>query len=367
MKLQEDVPLAPLTTLGVGGHARFYCEARTESELEEALAWARQRRVPLSLLGGGSNVVVADAGFDGLVIRVALRGIKTSALDDRVRVCAMAGESWDDFVSGQVALDRQGLECLTGIPGLVGATPIQNVGAYGQEVAQTIVQVHALHVATGEARTFSSAECEFAYRDSAFKRNLPGEFVVTQVEFELVPGGRPLIRYGELSKALEAEGQDEPISLTRVAATVRALRANKSMVLVPGAENSRSCGSFFVNPVVPLETLSRIQASVDSGDVPHYPEPDGRVKLPAAWLIEQSGLKKGHREGRVGLSTRHTLALVCYEDATASDVVAFAARVRATVEKRFAVRLVPEPNFWGFSSLDDRLPEPASAERAEPS
>lgn len=364
MRLEHDVALAPRTTLGVGGRARFYCEATSENDLEGALDWARQRSLPLAVLGGGSNVVIADEGFDGLVVRVAMTGIRATKQGDRVRLLAMAGHSWDEFVSEQVAHGRQGVECLSGIPGLVGATPIQNVGAYGQEVAESIVSVRALDVETGRYREFSNADCKFAYRNSVFKRELPGRFVVTQVEFELAQGGAPTVRYGELSKAIEQaqSQQEQAITLAEVAKVVRKLRAKKSMLLVPGAENSRSCGSFFVNPVVPTDTLARIRAIVGSADVPNYPESGGRVKLPAAWLIERAGLERGYRQGPVGLSTRHTLALVCHEGATAREVVAFAGYVRAAVEARFGVRLIPEPSFWGFELLQDGLPKGVAAD-----
>ena len=360
MKLLEDVPLAPKTTLGVGGRARFYCNAASESELEAALDWARRHRTPLSILGGGSNVVIADEGFDGLVVRMALTGVETEPQEDRVCVRAMAGESWDEFVTNQVAKELQGLECLSGIPGLVGATPIQNVGAYGQEVSETIVEVRALNVATGEYTHFSNRDCKFAYRDSAFKRELRGQYVVTRVDFELSRGAAPAVRYEELARAIEANSRPGAMpSLSEVASLVRELRRKKSMLLVSGDENSRSCGSFFVNPVVPRETLERVRQVVGSANVPSYPESDGRVKLPAAWLIEQSGLGKGHNKGRVGLSTRHTLALVCHDGASAQEVVAFAREVRARVEEHFGILMVPEPAFWGFAALEHGLPSVA--------
>jgi UDP-N-acetylmuramate dehydrogenase len=217
--------------------------------------------------------------------------------------------------------------------------------------------VRALNVATGKYVHFSNADCGFAYRESAFKRELAGQHIVTRVEFALGRNGAPAVRYGELARALHAEASTSRApSLTDVVATVRQLRAKKSMLHLQGDENSRSCGSFFVNPVVPKQALERIRAVVGSSEVPNYPQAHDLVKLPAAWLIEHAGLQKGHREGSVGLSTRHTLALVCHDGATAQDVVSFAGKVRARVEARFGVRLVVEPAFCGFQSLDAGLP-----------
>lgn len=352
----RDVSLAPRTTLGVGGLARFFWEVSREDELVDAVAWAHQRGLPIAVLGGGSNVVVSDEGFSGLVIQLSIRGI----FRENSRVEAAAGEPWHPFVLAMVSEGLQGVECLGGIPGLIGATPIQNVGAYGQEVSDVIESVVALDVARHKFHVFESRELAFGYRDSFFKSQAPGTFIVTRVTFRLTPGAAPRLKYAELERAAlayrEQQGTTE-LTLAQAASLVIELRRRKSMSVDSPDENSRSCGSFFVNPKVAPSALERLQQTLGDVNVPHYPEPDGTVKLPAAWLIEQAGLGRGTRRGPVGLSTRHTLALVCHDDATAADVVAFAHEVRATVRERFGIELAPEPAFWGFGLCPDGLPD----------
>jgi UDP-N-acetylmuramate dehydrogenase len=349
-----DIQLAPFTTLGVGGTARFFWEASSDAELVAALTWAHRRNVPTKVLGGGSNVVVSDAGFDGLVIRIGLKGLSVVAGDSSQReVEVAAGEEWHTFVLSQVKKGLQGVECLAGIPGLVGATPIQNVGAYGQEVAETIVEVVALDTQALVLRRFSHAQLKFGYRDSVFKSEAPERFIVTRVRFRLNHNCQPKIAYKELQDAVsgwcDSHAQSEP-PLTTVSELVMRLRQRKSMLLDPYNENGRSCGSFFVNPRVAKNMLETIRQGLGVSTVPHYPEPDGRVKLSAAWLIEQAGLHKGTRRGPVGLSTQHSLALVCHDGATARDVQRFAEEIRSRVRASFGVNLVPEPVFWGFES-----------------
>ncbi len=357
MQPLEDVPLAPLCTLGVGGPASFLVEAADEASVIAALEWAERYGVAVRILGGGSNVVVGDQGFEGLVIHIALRGVTwRDDNDGSVVLHAAAGEPWDDLVAQSVARELAGIECLSGIPGRAGATPIQNVGAYGQEVAETINAVRAFDRKTRRVVTLSPAECRFAYRDSLFKSEEPERFVVLGVDYRLLPGGAPTLRYLELARRMEAAGSDAP-SLADARRVVLELRRDKSMLLDPADENTRSCGSFFVNPLVTATELERVAAAAGDADMPRYPQPDGRTKLSAAWLIQHAGFSRGERAGAVGLSTRHTLALVCHEGARASDVVAFARRIRAGVEQHFGVRLVPEPVFWGFASLDDGLPD----------
>lgn len=344
--LREHVPLAPFCTLGVGGPARYFVEARDEATVLAARAWARERGVALRVLGGGSNVVVADEGVDALVVRLALRGLSVETGGDGVVVRAAAGEPWDGLVALAVERGWAGVECLSGIPGLVGATPIQNVGAYGQEVSETIRAVRALECATGRIRTLTPAECAFGYRDSRFKSAEADCWVVLEVEYRLEPGGTPAVRYAELRDHLEARGIRRP-TLADVRASVLAIRRAKSMVLEPGDENGRSCGSFFTNPVVSAEIADRVQALVGDPSMPRWPLPDGRVKLAAAWLIERAGFPRGFRQGPVGLSTRHALALVAHEGARARDVLALARRLQEEVEAHFGIRLTPEPVFWG--------------------
>jgi UDP-N-acetylmuramate dehydrogenase len=322
-------------------------EARSESEVVEALTWANQRGVAVRVLGGGSNLVVADAGFDGLVLAVALRGLSLSSETGDAVLSAKAGEPWDDVVAHAVARGLAGLEGLSGIPGRAGATPIQNVGAYGQEVAETIASVRAIDRASLEAIELSAADCCFQYRDSFFKSQAPERYVVTEVRFALPARTRAPVRYPDLQRELERRGAAEP-TLTAVRDAVLAVRREKSMLLDAADANGRSCGSFFLNPIVSAEQVETVRSVAAPAVPPTYPQRDGRVKLAAGWLIEHSGFERGMRDGNVGLSTKHALAIVAHDGATAADVTRFSRRIQAGVEERFGVTLVPEPNFWGF-------------------
>jgi UDP-N-acetylmuramate dehydrogenase len=333
----------------VGGPARFFLRADDEATVLEALDWARRRGLPFRVLGGGSNLVVADDGVDGLVVKVGLRGVEARPAQRAVELTAAAGEPWDGLVRLAVERGWAGIECLSGIPGLVGATPIQNVGAYGQEVSETLTAVRALDCATGRVVTLEGRECGFGYRDSRFKSREPGRWVVLAVTYRLRPGGPAAVRYGDVERHLAARGVASP-SLADVRESVLAVRRAKSMVLDPGDENRRSCGSFFTNPVVDAAHADRVAAAAGDPAMPRWPQPDGRVKLSAAWLIERAGFRRGHTEGAVGLSTRHALAIVARDAARAADVVAFARRLQAAVETRFGVRLTPEPVFWGLGA-----------------
>jgi UDP-N-acetylmuramate dehydrogenase len=315
-----------------------------------ALDWAGTRSLPAVVLGGGSNLVVADAGFDGLVVRVAPRGLQFAAAGDVVLVEAAAGEPWDGVVAETVARGLGGLECLSGIPGLAGATPIQNVGAYGQEVAETVSAVRVLDRTTGAVSTLPAPACTFSYRDSAFKRT-PDRHVVLGVTFALRPAGPPALKYGELRRALA--GVARP-SLAEVRAAVLGLRRGKSMVIDPADPNCRSVGSFFTNPIVPAEQAARlVERALADGvvagpdEVPRWAAPGGAVKLAAGWLIERAGVEKGLRRGPVGVSSRHALALVHHGGGTTAALLALAREIRDTVETRFGVRLVPEPTLLG--------------------
>jgi UDP-N-acetylmuramate dehydrogenase len=355
---RTDVPLAPLTTLELGGRARVLAEVEEECDLVESLRWAAREALPVALLGGGSNTVVADDGFDGLVVRVALRGIDVRAghADDSVLVTAAAGESWDDLVDTAVGEGLAGIECLAGIPGTVGATPIQNVGAYGQEVAETIASVRALDRATLATRELVPAECGFGYRSSVFRRE-PGRFIVLAVTFRLSTGAPGCARYPEVARALEVAAAAPEAQAVRDA--VLALRRSKSMVLDPDDENRRSAGSFFVNPVIDHraadEAIRRTLASgvvARADDVPRFAVGDDRAKLSAAWLVEHAGFPKGTRRGAVGISSRHSLALVHHGGGTTAELVALAREIRIAVAARFGVALQPEPVFLGFPTAD---------------
>lgn len=348
---REHVPLAPLSTLEVGGPARYFLRAEDAASVEAGVAWAAERGLPLLVLGGGSNIVVADEGFPGLVLHMALRGLAFTA-DGRegAEVQAAAGEPWDDLVAATVERGWAGLECLSGIPGLVGATPIQNVGAYGQDVSETIERVTVFDLRTGRVADLSNQECRFAYRTSRFKREDRHRYVILGVTYRLRPAAPPAVRYPELSAHLAGLGR--AASLSEVRAAVLEIRRRKSMVIDPEDPNRRSVGSFFMNPVVPPQTAEAVRATVrgmgrdeQADRMPAFPTADGHVKLSAAWLIEQAGLTRGHVRGAAAISTSHTLAIVNRGGATAREVVALAREVRQRVQDTFGIVLVPEPVF----------------------
>ncbi len=344
--LCSNVPLAPRTTLGVGGAARHFLEATSEASLVGALRWAADRGLPTHVLGGGSNLLVADRGVDGLVVQVALGGRAAVDVEGGVEVRAGAGEGWDALVAWTVERGWGGVECLAGIPGRVGAAPIQNIGAYGQEVGERLAWLRAFDREADAIVTLGPAACDFGYRHSRFKAH-PGRFVVLEVALRLAPGAAGEVRYAQLAGHL---GSAEPtLAATRDA--VLDLRRGKSMVIDPADPNRRSAGSFFLNPVVSADAADAVVAAAgpDGEVMPRWPTADGE-KLSAAWLIQRAGMPPGFGEGPVGLSTKHTLALVNRGGATAADVVGFAAAVRRRVHDRFGVWLHPEPVFLGFDA-----------------
>ena len=345
-------PLAPRTSLGLGGPAEFLIEVTRAEDLPEVLDWAARRGLPVTLLGGGSNVVVADAGVAGLVVLVGERGESLRETPGGVEVTVGAGEAWDPFVASCIERGWAGLECLSGIPGRVGATPIQNVGAYGQDVSQCLVSVDVFDREGGARRTLTHAQCGFAYRHSRFKSTDAERFIVLAVTFALRPGGEPCLDYPEIAQKFA--GSARP-TLERVRERVLDTRRAKSMVLDPSDENARSCGSFFLNPELDAAAFDALAGRTPEPP-PGYRQADGRVKVPAAWLIERAGFRRGQRFENVGISSRHALALVCHAGATAAQLVAAAHRVRDGVEQAFGVRLVPEPRFFGFGPHRDRLP-----------
>jgi len=348
-----DNKLSHFTTMGVGGEPQHLKTAFSEADIIDATRECKKSEDALFLLGGGSNVVVSDNGVSGTVLRVALRGIEIAEDGEDVLVTAAAGENWHDFAEQMSAENLAGIECLGGIPGAVGATPIQNVGAYGQDVGQTIESVRLLDRSTLKILDFNNESCLFAYRDSVFKGKERDKYIVLAVTYRLKRDAAPCIRYGELSRTLEDKKRAP--SLSEVFETVVELRRRKSMVLDPNDENTRSCGSFFVNAQVNQETINTIGKMVGEAP-PTFPGENGLIKVPSAWLIEKAGLGKGFRQGPVGISTKHTLAIVAHEGALAQDIVQLAHHIREKVERAFSVRLVPEPHFWGFSSFDEGLP-----------
>jgi UDP-N-acetylmuramate dehydrogenase len=344
MKIQENVPLARLTTFGIGGPARWFVAAATETEIVDALGWARERSLPLFVLGGGSNLLVSDAGFRGLVLRVALMGVDFAEDAGRGLYRVAAGEDWDAFVSRAVQENCAGVECLAGIPGTVGGTPVQNVGAYGQEVSETIERARVLDLESLSFREMPASECGFSYRNSLFNSTAKGRFLVVRVDYRLRSDGQANLRYADLQKVFPAGS--EP-SLAEVARAVRKIRRSKGMLLVDGDEDCRSAGSFFKNPIISQGYFAELTAKLKQ-ELPHYPADAGQVKLPAAWLIEKAGFAKGFSLGRAGISSRHTLALVNRGGATAAELLALRDAIAARVEARFGIALQMEPVLVGF-------------------
>ena len=332
MLVRSAVPLAPYTTIGLGGPAGHFCTCSTEDDVREALEFARRQALPIYFLGGGSNVVFADEGFPGLVAHIAIPGLRFESQDDAVLIEGGAGVPWDTIVAAAVAQGLSGIECLSGIPGTVGGAPIQNIGAYGQELSATLLEVDCLDRTTLDRVTFTRDQCGLAYRMSRFKGHDRERYVVLAVRLRLARDTQPTLRYAELIKAVGA-AQPTP---ALVRDTVLALRRSKSMVLDPADPNTRSVGSFFMNPVISEAAF----AAMKETGVPTFPAPNG-VKIPAAWLIEQAGFKKGHQRGGVGLSTRHTLALV-NRGGTTAELLALANEIEQKVHERFGVRLERE-------------------------
>jgi UDP-N-acetylmuramate dehydrogenase len=348
MMIREHLPLAPLTTLGVGGAARYFAEAHTEADVREAVRFTHSRELPLFVLGGGSNVVVADSGFDGLVLKIDLHGVERTAAGNDVTFRIAAGEDWDAFVARTVEENCAGIECLTGIPGSVGGTPVQNVGAYGQEVSETIREVTALDRNSLDRRTFSNLECGFAYRTSVFNNSQRDRYIILSVSFALQRGGKPAIRYAELQRTIDSTSTAPTLQSVRNA--VREIRRSKAMLLVPGDDDYRSAGSFFKNPVVATTKFEELETALRSRGLalPSYQAGDGFRKLSAAWLVEHSGFAKGYSRGAAGISRRHALAIVNRGGATAAEIVALKNEIQSRVLGEFGVQLQPEPVFLGF-------------------
>ena len=338
INIQQDVSLAPLTTLKVGGPASFFVRAGSESQIVEAFAYAAKNDLNVFVLGGGSNILVADRGFDGLVIQVALKGIE---ITDST-VTAAAGEDWDQFVEHCVGKDLAGVECLSGIPGFVGGTPVQNVGAYGQEVAESIIRVKCFDRAQNDIVELDNSDCGFTYRTSIFNSSHRERYVVLSVTYALIKHGDPKIAY----KDLKEHFSDRRPTLFETREAVLKIRRAKSMVIDLADPNSRSAGSFFKNPIIETARFNKIAG--DWRDVPHFAAGDGQVKIPAAWLIEQSGFSKGYRMGNAGISTNHSLALVNFGGASASEIIDLKEKIQSVVAEKFDILLQPEPVFIGF-------------------
>jgi UDP-N-acetylmuramate dehydrogenase len=343
MEIRENVPLAPFTTFGIGGPARWFAEAGTETDVVEAVSFARERGLPLFVLGGGSNLLVSDLGFAGVVVRTALKGIESGEVRSHRVYRVAAGEDWDGFVSIAIADNCAGIECLAGIPGTVGGTPVQNVGAYGQEVSETIQNVRALDLESLAFREIPAAACGFTYRTSIFNSTAKGRYLVTRVDYRLSPNAPANLRYADLKRVFPEDAQP---SLAEAAAAVKAIRQSKGMLLVEGDADCRSAGSFFKNPIVSVDGLPELAAKFGANP-PTFAAGEGKVKIPAAWLIERAGFPRGFRLGRAGISSRHTLALVNLGGATAAEILA----LRDLIGRRlatFGVALAMEPVLLGF-------------------
>jgi len=341
--MQQNIPLGPLTTLKVGGAARYLARIESKEDLLEAVDFALDEELPIFVLGGGSNVLAADNGFKGVVLQMAMtQPPATFEESNGIVTCRVpAGVDWDAFVLDVCGRGLSGVECLAGIPGLVGGTPVQNVGAYGQEVAETIVAVRALDVEAMSFVSLSAAECGFGYRKSIFNTSAKGRYIVVRVTFRFDKARAVELKYAELQEHFAGK-MPGPMEVYHA---VREIRHRKGMLLVEGEADCRSAGSFFKNPVVTQAVFASI--AKEFGDVPHWDAGAGRVKLAAAWLLDQAGFHKGFAKGRAGISSKHTLAVVNRGEATAEEIVALRDEIRRVVEERFGVRLEQEPVMVG--------------------
>jgi UDP-N-acetylmuramate dehydrogenase len=350
MVLEENISLAPLTTFRIGGPARFFVNATSFGDVQEAIAFASSRNLELFVLGGGSNLLVADAGWPGLVLKVGIGGIeeRTGIHDGKILFDVGAGESWDRFVSHAVVAQGAGVECLSGIPGSVGGTPVQNVGAYGQEVSQTIDSVEVFDIKDGQVREFCSEACGFAYRTSIFNTTERGRFIILRVTYALTPGGEPYLEYADLKRHFA--GRETRPNLAETREAVRHIRARKGMLIVEGDPDCRSAGSFFKNPVIPPEQHEDLSKRAEAMKltIPSYPALEKSMKVSAAWLVEHSGFSRGYGFGHAGISSKHALALVNRGGATAAEILALKDQIQQRVEQIWGVRLVPEPVLVGI-------------------
>lgn len=348
MNIQENVPLAPLTTFKVGGPARYFVDASGYDDVLFTVEYARSNHLPLFILGGGSNLVVSDAGWPGLVLKIAIRGVDERPAEfSKLEFVVGAGEDWDNFVALTVKRNCAGVEALSGIPGTVGGTPVQNVGAYGEDVSESITSVQVLDMMTMQISELTNDECGFGYRKSIFNTTTRGRYIVLGVTFALTPGGSPKITYADLKNRF---GDRNP-TLQETRDAVREIRLSKAMLIVPDDDDCRSAGSFFKNPIVPAAKYDEIAGMATSNGLsvpPKYPAGEGQVKISAAWLVEQSGFPKGFTRGKVGISRKHSLAIVNRGGATAADILALKDEVQIGVQDKFGVHLSQEPVFVGF-------------------
>jgi UDP-N-acetylmuramate dehydrogenase len=351
IRIQQQVALAPYTTLRIGGPTRFFCEATSEDELLEAVNFARLRNLEVFVLGGGSNLLIGDNGFDGLVIHIAIATpTHIAPAASHFDYTVSAGTDWNAFVLAVCEQGISGVECLAGIPGTVGGTPVQNVGAYGQEVADTITHVRALDLEALTFATLTHEQCGFSYRRSIFNTIYRNRYIVTQVTYRLHRTATPNLSYADLARHFAERSPATPPTPLDVYHAVREIRHGKGMLIVEGEPDCRSAGSFFKNPIVPETALTRIAAALGTpvDKIPHWPANVGHIKVPAAWLLERAGFTKGFQHGNAGISSRHTLALINRGHATAADIASLRNLIQQQIQDRFGIALEQEPVQLGF-------------------
>ncbi len=350
LEFQENVPLANHTTISLGGEARLFKVCQSVEQIRDCLTYAKDNKLSVQILGRGSNILFPDEGYDGLVVKIDLKGISLTEDGDWLVAHAAAGEDWDEFVRLCIDHDCSGIECLSGIPGLIGATPMQNVGAYGQEVSDTIISLNALDSKNLKEAEFTNKECRFGYRRSRFRTKDAGRYIITEVTFRLRKSSTPEIHYPELRNYLETNfglnilATGRP-ALDAVRSAVLAIRKKKSMVIDPADLNTRSVGSFFMNPILSKREFESLEEqwklSGGKDQIPTF-NAQGNIKVPAAWLVEKAGFHRGYRKGGAGISANHSLALInC--GGTTREILDLAEEIQQSVFKRFGIRLEREP------------------------
>ncbi len=346
--IRENYPLRELTTFKIGGAAHYYTEVRHEHEIMEALEFAKDRSLDLFVLGGGSNLLISDEGFPGLVIHNKITGLASRRNGDSVLVTANAGHDWDAFTKFCTERNWQGVECLSGIPGTVGAAPVQNIGAYGQSVENVIEEVRAIDISTGSPAILRYQECRFGYRRSIFNTDAAGRYIITGVAFRLAASGCPHATHHDLKQYFSSSSNITPV---QVRDAVLEIRNSKGLLVLDGYERLNSAGSFFKNPIVSrdlFECVEKIVHDLGGCENWYWPQTSGEVKISAACLIQTAGFIRGYRSGNVGISPWHTLALINYGNATASEVIAFARQVQEQVRGKFRITLKPEVQYIGI-------------------
>ncbi len=354
IKIEENYPLGPLTTLNVGGNARYFVEIKNDADIKEAINFAKDKNLPIFVLSGGSNVLISDEGFPGLVIQNKIVGIEEDK-DDKMILTVGAGEVWDKLVEYSVKKGWAGIECLSGIPGSVGAAPVQNVGAYGEEVSSVIKEVVAYDTEDGDIKRFSKDDCKFSYRKSIFNSSHINRYIILEVVFEFQKDSGAKLNYKDLQDYFA--GRSDKPSLREIRNAVIEIRSRKGMVIHPEYESFKSAGSFFKNPVVPVEVFEKVKEQIGESDGKWFwlvsaapgQKPDGNVKISAAKLIERSGFGKGFKMGGAGISPKHSLSLINLGNAKAADIIKLAKAIITSVKERFDVEIEPEVLFVGFS------------------